>query len=69
LGISICFNHDEENADLSIRHNCEFVSNVIVSSDLHDEKQLSHRISTDLGISICFNPGKENADFSIRHQG
>jgi hypothetical protein len=38
---------------------------VISSSDSHDEKQESPRISTDRGISIRFNLDDENAESSI----
>jgi hypothetical protein len=43
---------ENENADDSIRANCEFDSNVIDESDLHHEKQFDSRISTFLGIMI-----------------
>jgi hypothetical protein len=43
---------DDENADDSIRFNCEFDSNVIDECDLQYEKHSDPRISTLLGIKI-----------------
>jgi hypothetical protein len=63
--MTIRLNPDDENAEFWILINREFDSNVISSSDSHDEKQEPPRISTDRGISIRFNPDDENADFSI----
>jgi hypothetical protein len=52
LGIMIDLSDEPENADDSIRVNCEFDSNVIDESDLQYEKQSDPRISTFLGIKI-----------------
>jgi hypothetical protein len=51
-GITIDGSDENENANDSIRINCEFDSNVIDESDLQDEKQFDPRISTFLGIKI-----------------
>jgi hypothetical protein len=52
LGIMIDLTDDDENADDSIRFNCEFDSNVINESDSHLEKHFKQRISTFRGIMI-----------------
>jgi ABC-type Zn2+ transport system substrate-binding protein/surface adhesin len=43
-------NGDGENADDSIRFNCEFDSNVIDESDSHSEKHFDPRISISPAI-------------------
>jgi hypothetical protein len=43
---------ESQNANDSIRVNCEFDSNEIDESDSHLEKQFDPRISTFLGIMI-----------------
>jgi hypothetical protein len=50
LGIKIDSSDDFENADDSIRFNCEFDSNVIDESDLQNEKQCEPRISISAGM-------------------
>jgi hypothetical protein len=50
LGMQICFKADSENAEDSIRVNCESDSIVMISSDRHGEKQESLRTVTDFGI-------------------
>jgi hypothetical protein len=52
-GIKIDSSDEYENADDSIRVNCEFDSNVTDESDLQDEKHFDSRISTFLGIKIA----------------
>jgi hypothetical protein len=60
-GMQIRFKADPKNAENSIRVNCESDSNVMTSSDLHNERQESPRISTDFGMSIRFKADSENA--------
>jgi hypothetical protein len=51
-GITIDWSDDFENANDSIRVNCEFDSNMIDETDLQYEQQYEPRISTFLPISI-----------------
>jgi hypothetical protein len=51
---------------LPIRRNCDGDENVTSSSDGHEEKHDSSRISTDVGRSIRFKFDEENADSPIR---
>jgi hypothetical protein len=58
---------DDENANDSIRFNCEFDSNVIDESEEQFEKQLEPRISTFRGIMIGLSVDDENANDPIRN--
>jgi hypothetical protein len=57
-GISIRFKFDEQNANVQIRRNCDGDENVISSSDLHEEKHDSSRISIEVGISTIADDPK-----------
>jgi hypothetical protein len=52
FGIKIDWSDEDENANGSIRVNCEFDSNVINESDLQFEKHFDPRSSTLFGIKI-----------------
>jgi hypothetical protein len=52
LGITIDSSDEHENADDSIRVNCEFDLNEIDESNLQYEKQFELKISILLGINI-----------------
>jgi hypothetical protein len=65
-GITIDSSDENENADDSIRVNCEFDSNEIDESDLQSEKHDEQRISTFLGIKIDSRIEYKNAFDSIR---
>jgi hypothetical protein len=66
-GIKMLFNPLRKNAPVPIRGHCNSFSNVIDSSDLHQEKHRSLITSTLAGMKILFNPQTENASGSIRH--
>jgi hypothetical protein len=65
-GITIDWSDEDENANDSIRVNCEFDSNVIDKSDLQFEKHFDPRISTFLGSKIDWSDEDENTSDSIR---
>jgi hypothetical protein len=65
-GIIIDWSDENENASDSIRVNCEFHSNKIDESDLHDEKHEEPRIWTVEGIKLDWSDEGENVDDSIR---
>jgi hypothetical protein len=65
-GMTIDLSDDCENAEESIRINCEFDSNEIDENCWHHEKQDEFNISTLCGISIDLSDDCENADDSIR---
>jgi hypothetical protein len=65
LGIKIDSSDDDEDADDSIRFNCEFDSNVIDESDLQSEKHFEPRISTFCGINIDSSDDLQNVSDPI----